>query len=60
MAGIYIDEGQRIAAQVVVPDYKSKLIMGEATLVVMSDKKMPNLWRRFWYWWLLGWTWEAL
>ena len=25
-----------------------------------SVDQIPNLWRRFWYWALLGWTWEAL
>ena len=54
--GIHIDEGMRI----VQPDYKSKICLGTTTIVVMSDKKMPNLFRRFWYWLLLGWTWEAL
>lgn len=25
-----------------------------------DENKTPNLWRRFWYWLLLGWKWEKL
>jgi hypothetical protein len=25
-----------------------------------TTRKRPNAWRRFWYWLLLGWTWEEL
>lgn len=25
-----------------------------------SDDPMPNLWRRLWYWLLLGWRWERV
>ncbi len=28
--------------------------------VVQSANPLPNPWRRFWYWALLGWKWEAL
>ena len=28
--------------------------------VVQSSKPLPNRWRCFWYWALLGWKWEAL
>lgn len=25
-----------------------------------DEKKTPNLWQRFWYWFLLGWKWERM
>lgn len=25
-----------------------------------NDDPMPNLWRRLWYWLLLGWRWERV
>ena len=25
-----------------------------------DENKTPNLWQRFWYWFLLGWTWERM
>jgi hypothetical protein len=27
---------------------------------IESPKPRPNVWRRFWHWFLLGWTWEKL
>ncbi len=27
---------------------------------ISSERPLPNPWRRFWYWALLGWKWEAL
>ena len=30
------------------------------SIKIESMNVRPNLWRRFWYWALLGWTWEAL
>jgi hypothetical protein len=27
---------------------------------IESCKPMPNRWRRFWYWALLGWKWEKI
>lgn len=39
-----------------------RLSMGNGLVLVeyTDQKKVPNLWRRFWYWFLLGWTWERM
>ena len=29
-------------------------------LVISSHRPMPGAFRRFWYWALLGWTWEEV
>ena len=29
-------------------------------VAVNSSYHRPNLWRRFWYWALLGWRWEVI
>lgn len=42
-----------------IPKDKSKLKI-TPTLHVYSSKKYPNWFHRFWYWALLGWTWEKL
>ena len=39
---------------------RTKLVIDEARLEIYSPKKMPNRWRRFWYWALLGWRWEKI
>ncbi len=31
-----------------------------STMTIESPLERPNPWRRFWYWALLGWKWEAL
>lgn len=37
---------------------QSILHIGKSTVRIESTDKVPNRWRRFWYWALLGWTWE--
>lgn len=36
---------------------KSVLIIQDS-LKIESRRPIPNWWRRFWYWALLGWRWE--
>ncbi|MBY0525580.1 MAG: hypothetical protein K2R98_19400 [Gemmataceae bacterium] len=38
--------------------YQSRLYI-TPTFCVAVEKPMPGMWRRFWYWALLGWTWKA-
>lgn len=38
---------------------KSKLNIGKS-ISIEFDKPMPNRWYRFWYKFLLNWTWENL
>lgn len=39
---------------------KSRLKFIDGTVIADYAKPMPNVWRRFWYWFLLGWTWENI
>ena len=41
------------------PPILSVLTIADGAMTVASCKPMPGRWRRFWYWALLGWTWEA-
>lgn len=41
------------------PAYKALLII-TADFHIQSARPLPNRWRRFWYWALLGWRWEKL
>lgn len=42
-----------------LPTYRSKLtISGE--FYIMFEEPVPNQWRRFWYWALLGWKWKEI
>lgn len=47
------------AVRILPIEYKSALVI-TPTYRVMSEHTMPNRWRRFWYWALLGWTWEKV
>lgn len=39
----------------------TRLIISDTNLIsVESSTPMPNLFRRFWYWALLGWRWEKI
>ncbi len=41
------------------PPVKSALLIRDLVRIE-SPKPPPNFWWRFWYWALLGWTWERL
>lgn len=41
------------------PQAKARLVIG-GVLVINTALELPNWWWRFWYWFLLGWTWERL
>ena len=41
------------------PRYQSALVINTGYHVLFEHPK-PGPWRRFWYWALLGWTWEDL
>ena len=44
-----------------VPKNKSRLLIHQRDgLIVWFTHPMPNAWRRFWYWALLGWRWESV
>lgn len=40
------------------PQSQLRFLGGE--VLVQYRARRPNIWRRFWYWFLLGWTWENL
>lgn len=42
-----------------LPETKSTLIMHDSFLIFEFPTPMPNIWHRFWYWFLLGWRWEV-
>ena len=44
-------------ARVAEPEMKSHLFITDSFIVHLPTPK-PNLWRRFWYWFLLGWKWR--
>lgn len=41
------------------PRYKTRLIIN-CGYQILYEQPMPNRFRRFWYWFLLGWKWENL
>jgi hypothetical protein len=41
------------------PKYKSELSIG-GLIFISSTDPVPNRWRRFWYWALLGWEWRPV
>lgn len=46
--------------QVTLPPVRSRLVIGGGTVKIDSPRLRPNWFRRFWYWLLLDWTWEAV
>jgi hypothetical protein len=42
------------------PKHKSRLLMLGHDIMFNFTKPMPNPFRRFWYWALLGWRWEKI
>jgi hypothetical protein len=34
------------------------VLHASSCLTIQCTRPMPNLWRRFWYWLLLGWVWR--
>jgi hypothetical protein len=40
------------------PEYRSELVIIKGQILVRTIHPMPNWWRRFWYWALLGWRWR--
>jgi hypothetical protein len=44
---------------ITIPPNRSRLIINHGLRFEMQAPP-PNRWRRFWYWTLLGWKWEAM
>lgn len=44
---------------IITPSYKYCFVLSNG-LFIMATKTRPNLWRRFWFWSLLGSYWEKL
>lgn len=47
------------ALEIMPTGARSKLFV-TPDLVVGDKRPIPNRWRRFWYWALLGWRWESV
>lgn len=40
--------------------YTCALVIGNQLKFYFPEDRIPNRWRRFWYWALLGWKWEKV
>ena len=45
---------------ITMPKQRSELRIQDDTVVIRSPRHRPNAWRRFWYWFLLGWQWRKI
>lgn len=51
--------GLQTSVPLELPGYQAVLIV-TAEFRVFTKDPVPNRWRRFWHWALLGWKWERL
>ena len=38
----------------------TRLSIQDDVILIGTSRPLPNRWRRFWYWALLGWRWERI